>query len=337
MNHGPYHYEEGDIFEKRFGDRSFTVILSNAYNAGGIIGSEYNGIVVLDNNNRSVLTDRHATNRYFWGTSAREEFESLRDMNWDDFAKFVRTSPGYRHCADDITNGTKPEAVDLLDLSINTGRIEGQVGPDIRTPQMINVSEEAGYSFQAKSREEMIVELANHKGYVPANTWNRGFVVSWDIKLHNTIDAKNAKGYDLDPNFDEKWDAYLEENGNEVFDDAVSDALRHYREGDYTAYGVDGVTATFYANGRSGGHLVLSDWSGPTPRGQASCQMAFSDRDEYIEWLKELDEGDLVKFYALVRTVDEDTNNRMTTMNEIYALIRQNKEEDWAAEQAPAI
>jgi hypothetical protein len=179
----------------------------------------------------------------------------------------------------------------------------------------------------------MIVALATHKGYHPMNYNNGGFVVSWDIKVRGMTDGK-VDGYDHDPKFDQKWDEYLDKDDGSVFNEACEDALRQYVDGDFTAAGDESVTAKFYTNGRSGGHLVLSEWSGPGPRGWASCPMAFGDREDYVDWLKGLENDDLVKFYALVQTVDEDTRDPTAAVNHGMAFIRQTKEEEWSSEMS---
>jgi hypothetical protein len=65
--------------------------------------------------------------------------------------------------------------------------------------------------------------------------------------------------------------------------------------------------------------------------------MGFTSRGDYTDWLKSLKDDDLVAFYALVRTVDEDVNNRTVAMNHEYAFIRQQHEERWRGETALTI
>ena len=43
----------------KFGNRSFRVLLYGAYNAMGLIGTEKNGIAVLDEDRRQVVLDGH--------------------------------------------------------------------------------------------------------------------------------------------------------------------------------------------------------------------------------------------------------------------------------------
>lgn len=334
MAKGPYHYaSENDIFEKKFGDRTFTVVLSNAYNAGGIIGSEYNGIAILDENNRQVVLDRQVEDRGFLGENRRAEFESIRDMTWEQFTKYVRKSPRYRGGISDIDNGTAPDAGDILDLWISKGRVENPSGPDLRTELMkkANATNESDYSYPDATREEMIVALARHEGYYPMNSNNGGYVLAWDIKVHGNFSASKAEGFNFDKAFDERWEKF-EQTNEEVFWDACSDALYAFTEGHYQPHADEDVKAKFYTNGRQNGHLVLSDWNGEKPSGWASCPMAFSNREDFIGWLKELSNDDLVSLYGLVRSVDADTANPEMAVSYSLASIRQGKEEEWAEE-----
>jgi hypothetical protein len=137
--------------------------------------------------------------------------------------------------------------------------------------------------------------------------------------------------------FDEQWDALLEEEGHVIEQDAADSVLHAYRQGEVSPYGFEDVTARFFTSGRSGGHLVLADWTGPKSGSHADCAMGFASKGDYTDWLKSLTDDDLVAFYALVRTVDEDVSNRAMTMNHEYAFIRQQHEEKWKSEAALTI
>lgn len=334
MNFGPYIYDsKDDIFEKKFGERSFTVILSSAFNAGGIIGSEFNGIAIMDDNYRNVLVDRQVRDRGFLGSNIRAEFNSIKEMNWAEFSEYVRSCPRYRQTADDINSGAKPDAGDPIDLWIAKGAVDNPSGPDLRTAAMKaeNESGKSDYSYPQATREEMIVFLATHKSYHPMNYNNGGYVISWDIKVHGAVSAEGVEGFNFDPAFNERWKE-LEQSSNTLFDEACAEAMWPFQEGNYINQSDEDITAKFYTNGRQNGHLVLSDWNGPKPKGWASCPMAFSDREHFISWLKDLENDDLVSLYGLVRSVDADTANPTRAVNYSYASLRQSQEEQWAEE-----
>lgn len=96
---GPYHYADGAIEGIKKNDRSFTIIIAGAYNAFGLIGSECNGIVVLDNDNKLVVLDEHARedSGYYGPTNKQiDEFEKLLKMDYESFVKFCREHPRSR-------------------------------------------------------------------------------------------------------------------------------------------------------------------------------------------------------------------------------------------------
>ncbi len=334
---GSYLYFNGMKAEKTFGERKFIVVIAAAKDAG-IIGPENNGIAILDANYKTIILDQHlkASSGYNGPSEAQlAGFKAIMDMDWDTFSHFVATHPNYRGVAFDINNVEEPDAGETLDQWIAAGKVVGETGPDIRTREMIDADH--GYEFPAKSREEMIVELANHESYYPMSSWNGGFVVSWNIKVHGRIDAMAVEGYGLDHQYDERWEAVLEEEGEAIFNEAARAELSTFVDGDFQVYGFEDVKAKFFTNGRSGGHLVLHEWDGPKSGAWANCPMAFNSREDYADWLKSLKDAELVKFYALVRTVDKDTANPTVNMNHQYAFLRQLREEDWAAEAKPTI
>jgi hypothetical protein len=334
-NFGPYLYHDGMLAKKTFGERSFTVIVASAYNAG-IIGPECNGLVVLDDNHRQVLLDEHLkeSSGYF-GASERQqaEFKRVMAMEWPDFTAFLRGNKRYRGGVDDIDKAAEKPVVGY-DEKVNAWIAEGKVpdakGPDIRPAKMIEAHESSKnpYSYPDKTREEMIVALASHESYHPMNYNNGGFVLSWDIKVRGVTDGAGVEGFEHDPQFDAKWEEHLEENSG-LFWTMCGDALRTYTEDGFTPYVFEDVGAKFYTNGRQGGHLVLQQWNGSGRKGWASCQMAFDNREDFIEWLKDLPDADLVKFYDLVKTLDHDLRDPTRQVNFQFASYREFIEGEW--------
>jgi hypothetical protein len=88
--------------------RKYRLAIYGAFNAMGLIGSECNGIVILDENKRAVLLDEHAKNNSgYFGASQRqvEEFERICRMTPAEFEAFVNSHPRKRY---DIHLATKP-------------------------------------------------------------------------------------------------------------------------------------------------------------------------------------------------------------------------------------
>lgn len=79
--------------------RSFRVIVYGAYNAMGLIGSEHNGIAVLDEDNRAIVCDRIAEeDSGYFGPSKRqlELFDDIAKLSWPAFRDYINESCAHR-------------------------------------------------------------------------------------------------------------------------------------------------------------------------------------------------------------------------------------------------
>jgi hypothetical protein len=340
--HGPYLYKDGWKAEKRFSadgssTRTFTVLIAAAYNAG-IIGSEHNGIAVLDEDNQTLVLDQHLREGSgYFGPSARQKAEYTRvmAMDWKAFSEFCRTNPGFkRGSAPDIEAGAAPHHVeeDGLREAIRTGKAS-EDGKDIRTAEMKYLDdpsiEVGGLKFLCRTREQMIVHLARHE------MDRSGRVISWNIKVRN-FDRSGKGGEKTDPRFDARWEEYLEgPAGEQIFWQACEDELRQYVENEYTTYpGSDQGAYKFGVTGRSGGYLYLRSWDGPEP-GSGHDPMKFEGRRHFVEYLRELSPNDLCRLYKLVANVDHDVKERGAAIAYHFSVHRAALEQEWAAEMAP--
>jgi hypothetical protein len=98
---GPYVGVAGDKVIKFDNSRSFRVLLYGAYNALGLIGSEYNGIAVLDEDNKTVVADNIevADSGYFGPTAAQKAlFDTMTGANFSfqDLQTLVNNAPRAR-------------------------------------------------------------------------------------------------------------------------------------------------------------------------------------------------------------------------------------------------
>ena len=78
----------------------FRVLVYGAYNAMGLIGSEYNGIAVLDENKKAVVTDNlgRETSGYCGPSVAQLEFfDQLVAMPTDEFKRQINMSARLRY------------------------------------------------------------------------------------------------------------------------------------------------------------------------------------------------------------------------------------------------
>ncbi|KXV06749.1 hypothetical protein AD930_06520 [Acetobacter malorum] len=320
------------------GGRSFSVVQSSAYNQG-IVGSEINGIVVLDNDNSRVILDRHMQGVPAGVQSI--ELERITKLGWKDFSQFCRDHPRYREgAAPDIDRGAaSPDMPDLIAQGIARGRYVGPRTPIDLLPEMKRCNDpasEAPYKFPLESREDIIVALGQHSFHDAGG--QRDYCLSWDIKAYNFDATGKLDGEDpvdarpVDARYDDAWEAYVSQA--DVFSQACENALCMYKEKEYTTYtGDDQGDYEFTTAGRSGGHLVLTNWDGNTPSDPASkaIPLSFYDRTDFVEWLKDLPDTSLVKLYKLVTCLDEDLKpeNIKCEMDFQFSAIRHGMEEEW--------
>lgn len=76
------------------GPRVFRIAVYGAFDAFGLIGSEHNGIVILDVDNRVVVCDEIgiADSGYYGATKSQVElWQKIIAMDWFDFRAFVNS------------------------------------------------------------------------------------------------------------------------------------------------------------------------------------------------------------------------------------------------------
>jgi hypothetical protein len=97
-NVGPYTYVSRDEVLEHAG-RKFRIVLYGAYNAKGLIGSECNGICILDDDLLNVVLDEHGKEETgYFGPSEQqlEEYERLLVLPTSAFVEFVNSHPRTR-------------------------------------------------------------------------------------------------------------------------------------------------------------------------------------------------------------------------------------------------
>jgi hypothetical protein len=337
---GPYLYQDGWKAQKRFSSdgtstRTFTVVISSAYDAG-IIGPEHNGIAILDEDKTSVLLDQHIIEASGYAVPTRRqkaEFHRILGMNWEQFSEFCRTNKRFRKgVAADIEAGREPDYVedDALREAIRTGKAS-ETGTDIRTPEMTELDGDGAageLKFSCRTREQMLVMLANHSIHAPDRF---GGAIAWNIKV-SSFDTSGKGADKVDPQFDERWSAYLDKHGNDLFSEACEDGLREFVEGNYATYpGNDHGEYKFGVAGRSGGWLYLSSWNGPAPKG-GHVPMHFDGYSDYVDYLLELSPEDLCRLYKVVANVDHDVRNPKAVLEYHMNQRRVMLEGEWADE-----
>lgn len=112
---GNYHHAAGALREASFElprkgrqrkarRRTFKVGIAGAYNAFGLIGSECNGLFILDEDLRRVVLDEHGREGSGYnGPSTTQWVELARvcSLSWDDFRAFVNGHKRARYNLDE--------------------------------------------------------------------------------------------------------------------------------------------------------------------------------------------------------------------------------------------
>lgn len=108
---GPYTFVSADVTRGRY-----RLVVYGAYNAFGLIGSEKNGIAVLDNEARCVVADELfiADSGYFGPNKAQTRgLRTLLTCSPKEFCDIVNNSGRNRH---DIKPSTVPAAKPAFEL-----------------------------------------------------------------------------------------------------------------------------------------------------------------------------------------------------------------------------
>jgi hypothetical protein len=164
-------------------DRNFIVAIYGAYNAHGLIGSECNGIVILDDDEKNVVLDEHAkADTGYYGASAqqRAEFEKIVAMSPDAFEIFVQSNPRSRFKDFKLNPGLKTRKAKKL---------------NVRSFVTFVTNTDLGYNAEAKERfhkegQQLLRTIAGKMGLnedeyeVRSNLG--GIAVSGEVTLHTT-------------------------------------------------------------------------------------------------------------------------------------------------------
>ena len=96
---GPFMGVSFDKVKKFRNGRAFRILVYQAYNAFGLIGSECNGVAILDENKKSVVCDEiEKQSTGYFGASERQMkvAATIASMDWVQFRIFVNDCPRLR-------------------------------------------------------------------------------------------------------------------------------------------------------------------------------------------------------------------------------------------------
>lgn len=318
--------------------RVFTAVNYYAYNAGGIIGTEKNGVAILDNGTEEfpsmfIAASDIEHGSLFGQTATMEALKSL-DGNWTEFKSFLQSQPEYRDNVYDISEEFEvPDVGNAINLYA-LGILDLKNEPDLRTKEMVDITEnpEIPYEFPKIGRVGIITELMNHSVHRDGSYGN--FYLSWNVKMDMDLDETGKLGdYKVEADFDEKWEQYFNRFNDQIFYRIIEDMARDYvEESLYCTYpGDDQGDYTFGLQGRSCGSLVLRSVDG--------FEIGFESYNDVQNVLQDLSEDDLVKLYKVVKSLDQDITKQKLANEWAHQLnfIRQDMEEEWNLELEDSI
>jgi hypothetical protein len=82
---GNYHYADGALRRRTVKGIDYLIGIAGAYNAFGLIGSEHNGIFVLDDTNKRIVLDRD--------TEISSGYYGPSKAQWDRLKEFMTCAP----------------------------------------------------------------------------------------------------------------------------------------------------------------------------------------------------------------------------------------------------
>lgn len=96
----PYEYLSVDHTKELSNGDTYRIVVYGAYNAMGLIGTEKNGIAILDNQQMAVLCDEICPVNSGYNTPTTDQINmvsTLIDMNDEDFKEFINSNPRSRY------------------------------------------------------------------------------------------------------------------------------------------------------------------------------------------------------------------------------------------------
>ncbi len=328
LNTGKYVQMEGDKQAiKRFDNgKAYLIVSYSALNAG-IIGTERNGVAIIDLSANAVVVDEKLGSNWplYTPQSIRNRAVDQIVSDTTDFVQFAKictNASSYRgHFPDLESPENGPGPVDRLAQIANGADEPNTTGPDIRPEKAIahQMNAESEYSFPDKTREEIIGTLSNHA--VHRNGPYGRFHFSWDIKIYNVDPLKNIGEFDFNPDLNDEWKKHVETDQS-TYNLALQDVLDFYLDGHYgDGLGIE-QSFELSTQGRSGGHMVLSKFEG--------SDLSFESKGDLVEVLKEMDDTSLGALYYIIGTMDVDLTRPKNEAAVEYALsyLRNNFEEE---------
>lgn len=96
---GQYLHADGALRKRKIGSKLYLVGIAGAYDAMGLIGSEHNGIFILNDTDKRVVADRDCEESSGYNGPSQRQWDSLKVLMQSSdkqFIELVKAMPRFR-------------------------------------------------------------------------------------------------------------------------------------------------------------------------------------------------------------------------------------------------
>lgn len=326
---GPYLHAPDDLLRLRFETggtpRLFTVLIASAVERDRIDRSGA-GIVVLDEDEGSVLLDRHLGDD---PARCGSELYRIRSLSWPDFSGFCRAHPRYRGGSVDIVT---PHDAPLPGSRRRQAALPGpepEAAPvnDLRSDLMMraDLDPTCPVRFPTRDRSGALADLSER---IIPGTANGQARIGWPVQLPAGSNLSGAEGPNrVDRAMDPAWTDLLDRRP-ELIEEARTCVLEALVSGQVSTWGGEdeGRYDLRLEVAEPGLHVVLFALDETTIGAETPSRLS--------EQLQTLPQRDLRDLWKLSRTLDHETGpSRVMTgftsaLNRIRAELESSRDPD---------
>ena len=287
--------------------RSFSVIAYSAKSNDEIDFSE-NGIAVVDNDQMSVVLDRHLCDE----PQAQIEFmDSVRKMDWNAFGEFCCSHPRLRVGSPDLylEHPDKGILANQIHLGVTTPPSSDE---DIRSANMIKADANPAcpYSFPKASRQDMIDKIMSHDAIRDdSGLWHLAWTTSISEDLATKGRVQGTKIHDAD------WEGYYR-SSPEIFHQLHVEILEPYLTGRVSTWpDTDAGRYQFGVQGVGQGAMLYLD-------AIDGAGLSFGGKGELGAFLNALHDPVIRDLWKVVQVVDQTLANMDRNFEQRLVQIR---------------
>ena len=306
--------------------RSFTVIAAIGEKVDELDLTR-NGLVIIDNDNWSVVTRGlciQASGIRGSSYEQKRELEKICAMKWPEFSAYCRrANAGHSKLAEDLAQGWPLPEAGKPENRTRLG-IGGPRAEDNRSAIIREIAELGEFTLPATSRQGMINELMMHQSIKT----RKGRMISWNLSMDFPWDRSGhyADGEELNRSYDRRWEAVMQADP-EILQAACDKAIAPYMVDGFNVLELgEGAAAELVMGGEGENTMMLEAFSGRP--------MVFASFRDMNATLSSLDNETLCDLWATSRVLDQEFSRRERAMNIIIELnrVRAKLELEWECE-----